>query len=51
MNKADVAKNIANLSTLMCISVEEAWEHHTDQGIKDRFSLDEIKQCLSKGNA
>ena len=43
MNLKDIAKSTLELSNLLCISVPETWEKHTDASIKKHFSLKQIE--------
>lgn len=48
MNLKDIAKSTLELSNLLCISVPETWEKHTDASIKKHFSLKQIETEISK---
>ena len=44
----ETAKNTLELSRLMCKPIDEIWENHTSEEIKQTFSLEEIKAEIEK---
>ena len=46
MDKQKIAKSTMELADMLCISLEEAWEKHTDLEVKRQCSLEEIKVLL-----
>lgn len=48
MNLKDIAKSTLELSNLLCISVPETWEKHTDASIKSTFRLNRLKLRFQK---
>ena len=42
----DMAKATIDLSRYLGLSIDDIWEKHTDEKIKQDYTLDEIKQYL-----
>lgn len=46
MNMIDVAEGTLELSQFLCKDIEEIWENHTDEDIKEKYTFDEIKNLI-----
>ena len=44
----EIAKNTLELSKFMCKPIEEIWEEHTSEEIKQTFSFEEIQAEIKK---
>ena len=48
MDVKEIADSLKQLAGYLCISIEDAWENHTDDDIKKDISFEEIKAELGK---
>ena len=48
MTKKDLAKNVAYLAEMLCISLEEAWNDHVDESEKAGIDFKEIQEICEK---
>lgn len=53
MNKTELAKSVSDLSSMLCVSIEEAWNDHVDEKAKGNFTFEEIAEEIerSKGGS
>lgn len=49
MDLRDIAKSTKELSDLLCISLEETWEEHTDDSIKKQYRFEDVKKAIEEG--
>ena len=42
MDLKETALKTKELADLLCISVQEVWEKHTDESVRKNFSLEEV---------
>lgn len=48
MKLESVAANLYQMSLLLAVNLEEIWEKHTDEKIKEAFTLREIEEYIEK---
>ena len=46
MTLQEAAESTKQLSEFLCKPIDEIWENHTDDSVKERFSYEEVTEYL-----